>query len=217
MIRRLAASLVLSGLAWLPSGPARAVGEGRATAQTIGITDATSSAIPGFVWGGKRRCDPTDSACTHGGRLNGDQQVDRTQPVPAKPFVVSERVLLDLSLSGQPVGSIELGMWRDQAPASVEAFVLLAEGRLAPRPGDAPASLRRSTLVRISKDKAIVLGALREVCCNPVKGFPVPAPFFHPHTAWRDRERGACTEKCDTAGEHAARCSSRTGHACSSA
>jgi len=160
--RRLAASLLLPALAVLPlAPPSAALAAERTTAQTIGISDASSSLVPGFVWGGNRRCDPTDFACTQGGRL--DVVAQDTQPVPAKPFAASERVLLDLSLQGQPIGVIELGLWRDQAPVSVDTFVRLAAGVLMVELGDAPASYDRSSAVRIAKDREIVLGALRQV------------------------------------------------------
>ena len=54
-------------------------GQERTTAQTIGLEDSDSSAIPGLVWGGNRRCDPTDASCTQGGR---EQELAASQPVP---------------------------------------------------------------------------------------------------------------------------------------
>lgn len=166
---------MLPTLTWLPLVPtelAFAAGEGRATAQTVGISDSTSSAIPGLVWGGNRRCDPTDIACTQGGRLTDGLWKQTAQPLPSKPYETSERVILELSLSGQPAGSIEVGLWRDQAPGSVDTFVKLAQGRLAPSSGDSPASFDRSSLIRIAKDKAIVLGALRQVFAQHSKSNP---------------------------------------------
>lgn len=164
--RRVASTLLLPFLASLLRPPGAAIaagGDGRITAQSIGLTDSTSSAIPGLVWGGNRRCDPTDPACSQGGKRDDDFAELDAQPLPAKPFAISEMVSLQLTLSGQPLGTIELGLWREQAPASVDAFVQLAAGTLAPLRGDEPASLARASLVRVSRDREVVLGALRQV------------------------------------------------------
>lgn len=62
----------------------------------------------------------------------------------------------------QLAGDLVLGLWRPAAPASVETFMSLVRGTLAPIEGDEPASYERSVVVRISKDKEVVLGGLKK-------------------------------------------------------
>ena len=132
----------------------------RTTAQTIGLEDSDSSAIPGLVWGGNRRCDPTDASCTQGGR---EQELAASQPVPPKLGAKLERVVLDLTTAGsEPLGRLYLGLSREAAPESVQWFVSLAKGQLTTGLGEDPAKLERSNLVRIERDRAVVLGALTQ-------------------------------------------------------
>lgn len=85
------------------------------------------------------------------------------QPVPPlRPaLAVSDKVKLEVSVGGERVGSIELGLWRSAAPQSVDAFVKLSTGSYTSREGEAPASLERSSAARVLKDRAVVLGALK--------------------------------------------------------
>ena len=132
----------------------------RTTAQTIGLEDSDSSAIPGLVWGGNRRCDPTDASCTQGGR---EQELAASQPVPPKLGAKLDRVVLDLTTAGsEPLGRLYLGLSREAAPESVQWFVSLAKGQLTTGLGEDPAKLERSNLVRIERDRAVVLGALTQ-------------------------------------------------------
>jgi cyclophilin family peptidyl-prolyl cis-trans isomerase len=138
-------------------------------AQTVGIDVASPLLDPrdpfgaekGIVWGGRDRCDPTDVGCQQGGVEGGLSEV---QPSPATPegIAVSDRVKLSLSVAGEPAGDCVIGLWGDAAPTAVQTFLQLTRGTLAPAEGDAPASYARSVMVRISKDKEVVLGQLKD-------------------------------------------------------
>ena len=55
-----------------------------------------------------------------------------------------------------------MGLSREAAPESVQWFVSLAKGQLTTGLGEDPAKLERSNLVRIERDRAVVLGALTQ-------------------------------------------------------
>ena len=152
-------AVLLAAAAVATSGPLRAAhAEGRTTAQTVGIT---SDSLLGIVWGGKSRCDPTDATCRAGGVEVEAPAIEAVPPPRAKP--ASERFGLDVSVGGQSVGRIALGLWAESAPASCDAFSQLARGVLISEPGDEPAKLERSAAVKIQRDRAVVLGDLKNL------------------------------------------------------
>lgn len=125
----------LVGLAGVlaPSGMASA-DEGRVRAQTVGIDVASPLFDPrdpfgaekGIVWGGRERCDPTDTKCQQGG-IEAESNV---QPIPSTPngVEVTDKVKLTLSVAGEPAGDLVLGLWRGSAPTSVDTFIQVARG-----------------------------------------------------------------------------------------
>ena len=145
--------------ALLLSGPPvhRAVASERMAAQSVGIDQPS---IGNIVWGAGERCDPTDQSCRQGGETS-DSALAVAAP-PRKLKTISDRVALYISISGQAAGTIVLGLSRDAAPESVDAFVRLARGAYTTQPGEAPASLERSTCVRLTRDEVVVLGALSD-------------------------------------------------------
>lgn len=151
-------AVLLAAAAVATSGPLWAHADGRTTAQTVGIT---SDSLLGIVWGGKSRCDPTDATCQAGGVDAEPLPMESAPPSRANP--ASERFGLDVSVGGQRVGRIALGLWAESAPASCDAFSQLARGVLISEPGDEPAKLERSAAVKIQRDQAVVLGDLKNL------------------------------------------------------
>ena len=58
-------------------------------------------------------------------------------------------------IAGQAAGRITLGLYRDAAPAASETLLQLARGELRSDPDDVPATLERSNLVRVLKDREV--------------------------------------------------------------
>ena len=135
----------------------------RVTAQSIGI-DQKSAALGDltFVWGGNKRCDPTDTACRQGGKDGGE--VAQVQPIPAAwaGGEATDKVQLDLYVANEGAGSLSLGLSRAACPEAVDAFVKLCKGAYVSQPGEDPASYERSVAVKISRDQSIVMGALKK-------------------------------------------------------
>ena len=144
--------LMLPALALQPS--TRPAVADRVTAQSVGIE---SESLLGIVWGGRERCDPTRSTCSQGGVGALSSAV---QSVPSVEQLVTDRVALNLTISGAPAGRITLGLSRDAAPVSVDTFVRLARGTMRNSEEEEPASIMGSGTVRILRDRALVLGAL---------------------------------------------------------
>lgn len=151
---------ILTALATaLPLVPLPSVADGRTVAQSVGIDNKeTLSGAIGIVWGGRERCDPTDDTCQAGGM---DGVAAAALPVPQPRSAVTDRFALDLVIAGQAAGRITLGLYRDAAPAASETLLQLARGELRSDPDDVPATLERSNLVRVLKDREVVLGSLK--------------------------------------------------------
>ena len=162
-------ALLLPLAAALVARPNAALAGGdRTTAQTVGVDRGSLLADPrdlgaekGIVWGGRERCDPTDPDCTQGG-VSIDS--DASQPAPETPagLQVTDRVRLAISIAGEPAGDITLGMWRQAAPNAVDMFTRLSRGVLTTAADEEPASLERSTALRVLRDQAIILGGLKK-------------------------------------------------------
>ena len=165
---------LLAALAACAVSPPAVASSGRVTAQSVGIDQTAvgvlsdpralvgGEGLQPIIWGGRERCDPTDVTCKQGGESADGLAV---QPVPVAPSsagALSDRVNLEMSVGGERVGVLELGLWRAAAPSSVDAFVRLSGGRYVSRPGEDPASLERSVAARVLKDRAVVLGALKQ-------------------------------------------------------
>ena len=60
---------------------------------------------------------------------------------------------MDVLIAGESVGQLKLGVYRDAAPDSCDTFSQLARGTLVSDPDDVPATLERSTAVRVSSVK----------------------------------------------------------------
>lgn len=153
---RRAVLLAAAAVATTTSGPLRAHAEGRTTAQTVGVT---TDSLLGIVWGGKSRCDPTDVTCQAGGVEVDGPAIETVPPPRAKP--ATERFGLDVSVGGQSVGRMVVGLWAESAPGSCDAFSQLARGVLITEEGDEPAKLERSAAVKIQRDRAVELGDLK--------------------------------------------------------
>lgn len=145
---------ILTALATaLPLVPLPSVADGRAVAQSVGIDNKeTLSGAIGIVWGGRERCDPTDDTCQAGGM---DGMAAAALPVPQPRSAVTDRFALDMVIAGQAAGRITLGLYRDAAPAASETLLQLARGELRSDPDDVPATLERSNLVRVLKDREV--------------------------------------------------------------
>jgi cyclophilin family peptidyl-prolyl cis-trans isomerase len=152
---------ILTALAALPMPllPLPSVADGRTVAQSVGIDNKeTLSGAVGIIWGGRERCDPTDDTCQAGGT---DGAAAEALAVPQPRSAVTDRFALDLVIAGQAAGRITLGLYRDAAPASSDTLLQLARGELRSDPDDVPATLERSNLVRVLKDREVVLGSLK--------------------------------------------------------
>jgi len=151
---------ILTALATaLPLLPLPSVADGRTVAQSVGIDnkDTVSGAL-GIIWGGRERCDPTDATCQAGGT---DGVAAEALVVPQPRCAVTDRFALDLVIAGQAAGRITLGLYSSLAPASSDTLLQLARGELRSDPDDVPATLERSNLVRVLKDREVVLGSLK--------------------------------------------------------
>lgn len=159
------AILTLAAALPMPFLPLPSVADGRTTAQTVGIENKeTLSGAVGIIWGGRERCDPTDDTCQAGGREGAAADA---LAVPQPRSAIKDRFGIDLVISGQAAGRITLGLYRDAAPASSEAFAQLASGALRSDPDDVPATLERSGLVRVLKEREVVLGSLKVPSPSP--------------------------------------------------
>ena len=150
------------------SDPRSALAGDRTTAQTVGIDVGSPLADPrafgeekGIVWGGRERCDPTDATCQQGGV---DAAESNVQPTPIAPsgLEITDQVRLTIGIANEVAGTIELGLYRSAAPASVDTFMQLARGTLISSEGDEPASYERSVALLVQRDKAITLGGLKK-------------------------------------------------------
>lgn len=168
--------LMLPALALQPA--TRPAVADRVTAQTVGID---SDSLLGIVWGGRERCDPTQTTCSKGGV---SAVASAVQPVPNVEQLVTDRVALNITVSGVPAGRITLGLWRDAAPVSVDTFVRLARGTMRNEDDEEPASLIGSGTVRVQRDRAVVLGALTRpggsTSIVPGRARPVRTPVQPP-------------------------------------
>ena len=138
----------------MPLLPLPSVADGRTVAQSVGIDNKeTLSGAVGIIWGGRERCDPTDDTCQAGGT---DGAAAEALAVPQPRSAVTDRFALDLVIAGQAAGRITLGVYRDAAPASSDTLLQLVRGELRSDPDDVPATLERSNLVRVLKDREAV-------------------------------------------------------------
>ena len=146
---------ILTALATaLPLLPLPSVADGRTVAQSVGIDNKeTVSGALGIIWGGRERCDPTDATCQAGGT---DGVAAEALVVPQPRCAVTDRFALDLVIAGQAAGRIPLGLYSSLAPASSDTLLQLARGELRSDPDDVPATLERSNLVRVLKDREAV-------------------------------------------------------------
>ena len=161
---------LLAALPLLFSDPHHAIADSdRVRAQTVGIDTGSPLLDPrdpfgaqkGIIWGGRERRDPTDATCQQGG-VETDESSVQIKPATPAGVEITDRVRFTLSIAGENAGELQLGLWRSAAPVSVDALVQTASGTYAPTRGDAPASYERSVAVRVSRDKEVVLGALKE-------------------------------------------------------
>jgi len=165
----------LPALAALVGSAGRAVAGGdRVTAQSVGIGQNVGvladpralldgEGLQPLIWGARERCDPTLVSCKQGG-VGEDSLL--VQPVPSRRTLeVTDRVQFDMSVGGEGVGILELALWRQAAPQAVDALVKLCAGRFFPIDDEIlqakPASLERSVVVRVLKDRQVVLGGLK--------------------------------------------------------
>lgn len=160
----------------VPSLPRGAVADQdkRTIAQSVGIDQKAvgvladpralidGDGVQPLIWGARDRCDPTDATCKQGGIESSDFSAEA--PPSLANVEVTDRVKLLISIGGEKVGSIEIGLWRKSAPKSVDTFVQLVAGTLGadPSSGEEPASLDRSVALRVQRGKAIVLGGLKQ-------------------------------------------------------
>jgi cyclophilin family peptidyl-prolyl cis-trans isomerase len=150
---------LLALAAALPAPLLPASAADRITAQSVGIDNKeTLSGAVGIIWGGRERCDPTDPVCTAGG-VETDAAASARE-VPKPRAAVTERFGMDVLIAGESVGQLKLGVYRDAAPDSCDTFSQLARGTLVSDPDDVPATLERSTAVRVLKGREVQLGAL---------------------------------------------------------
>lgn len=157
---RRAAGALLTTL-WASALPPAAWAGDRITAQSVGI-DQKPLGDFSIVWGGNKRCDPTDTGCGQGGRSDAES-VAQVQPLPNLSNVkVTDRVSLEVSVSSQSEGTLVIGLFREEAPNAVDTFVRLCAGTLKNEPEEEPAGLARSTAARVIRDRALVLGSLKQ-------------------------------------------------------
>jgi cyclophilin family peptidyl-prolyl cis-trans isomerase len=127
--------------------PHHALAGERVLAQRVG-TEQMPLGDLSIVWGGKDRCDPTDSSCAQGGQ-SAQQPTAAAAVPPTAAHKVTDRVAVDLSVGGEPAGTLSFGLWREAAPKSVDAFVRLAGGTYVSDPGEAPAGYARAQASRL--------------------------------------------------------------------
>jgi len=186
LLRALAAALALGT-------ERRAFAGERSTAQSVGIDRGSLLADPrdlgaanGIVWGGRDRCDPTDPTCTAGG-VRSSLEV---QPEPPTPdgLQATDRILLSFSIAGESAGDVIFSLWGSAAPTAVATLVRLSKGTMANDRTEDPAGLERSFALRVVRDKAIVLGGLRQRGGSTIlmagKTRPVRVPVAPP--SWKD-------------------------------
>ena len=70
----------------------------RQAAQTVGLEKSASLLGDEFVWGARERCDPTDAACTGGGRVDTAAAARTLAPPPATGRRITDRAELELSV-----------------------------------------------------------------------------------------------------------------------
>ena len=161
--RRAAFAALATVLSSQPLLPITAAGD-RSVAQSIGI-DQKSAALGDltFVWGGAKRCDPTDPTCLQG----GNELVASGAGIASVPTSsiderqITERLSFDINIANEAVGSLALGLCRPCAPGAVDAFVKLSRGQYISAEGEDPASYERSVAVKSVRDRYFVMGALK--------------------------------------------------------
>lgn len=75
----------------------------------------------GWTWGGKDRCDATDPKCGPDGKLLGS--VPSGEAVPANTNKITKIVEIEYEIGRAESGVIRLGLYGDDAPASVDQFL----------------------------------------------------------------------------------------------
>ena len=103
-----------------------------------------------------------DATCLQGG-------VDRVgglsvQPLPPsrQGLKVTDKVRFDISVGGENSGALTLGLWRDAAPESVDAFVRLSRGTFVSEAGEEPASYDGAMVDRVERDLSVTFGKLKK-------------------------------------------------------
>jgi cyclophilin family peptidyl-prolyl cis-trans isomerase len=133
----------------------QAVGSGESTCRKAGncLEVGEWDGAVGWNWGGKNRCDPSDPLCGTDGKLRDEPL--RGQPVPTPASDITYVAALQIEIGRGEVGILRLGLYGDDAPASVQQFLefLSSEGFSVPSINDpigsvtAPVSLKRGGVI----------------------------------------------------------------------
>ncbi len=158
IMQQLITSSVVSVLVpsqWANAAVVQAVGSGESTCRKAGncLEVGEWDGAVGWNWGGKDRCDPSDPLCGTDGKLRDEPL--RGQPVPTPASDITHVAALQIEIGRGEVGILRLGLYGNDAPASVQQFLgfLSGEGFSVPSNNDpigsvtAPVSLKRGGVI----------------------------------------------------------------------
>ncbi|CAM9212687.1 unnamed protein product [Phaeothamnion confervicola] len=112
----------------------------------------------GIIWGGRNRCAPEDSSCRDDGQR--EEEVAVAPPPAIDAFQITDRCALDVAVSGQPAGTIVIGLWGRAAPELVGTFAALCRNDLVV-PGGELFGYDDSQIDQVSKGRAVSFGRVK--------------------------------------------------------
>mmetsp|Transcript_31554 Transcript_31554/g.36823 ORF Transcript_31554/g.36823 Transcript_31554/m.36823 type:complete len:405 (-) Transcript_31554:306-1520(-) len=130
-MKKIVLSSAIAGLAVTSSAPSysyaveRAVGGFEKTCREEGncLEKLDIDGAVGWNWGGKDRCDPTDSRCGSDGVLRDEAPTGRAVPVTiddnGNKLKVTNVVQIDISIGKAEKGSLNIGLYGEACPNSI--------------------------------------------------------------------------------------------------
>lgn len=115
------------------------VGRGMRAVGTPNADGVDIDAALGIAWGGKRRCDAADPACSTNGAILSDVQVP--PPPQIEGATVTAVAELEVSIAARLEGTLQVGLFGEQAPVVTSMFADLAAGTFQSDPDCEPTGL----------------------------------------------------------------------------
>lgn len=112
------------------------VGRGMRAVGTPNADGVDIDAALGIAWGGKSRCDAADPTCSTNGAVLSEVQV--SPPPQIEGATVTAVAELEVSIASRLEGTLQVGLFGEQAPVVTSIFADLAAGTFQSDPDCAP-------------------------------------------------------------------------------